>query len=658
MKIELIREDLLDLQITLKKEYLLTNSLGAYCSSTLHDCHTRKYHGLLVCPVAEQKKIYNLVSKIEVNTIIGKKSFHLSTNKFPKVYHPTGHKYVSKLEYDDFPVTTYTIGKTVIRKSILMPENEPSVLVKYEVLQSEQPVLFQANPLLAYRDIHSLAKENMDIKPRTYFEPNGFKIDPYQGLPPVYIQTSIKSKFYPSPEWWRNFEYLKERNRGYEYQEDLFTPGMFEFKLSEGKSVIFRASLHTAKGSITSSWNNEIKRLKTQNTKIEGDKEPLLSLKKKASLFHFKTQTKKPGIIAGFPWFREWGRDTMISLPGLTWMIGNKKAGLDILRKYAGLEKNGMLPNMVSEFDENHSYLSVDVALLYIKACQDYLKATKDKGSLTKYTYAAMENIISAYLNNKIPGLSLSNHGFLFIHDASKAVTWMDAWVDGQPVTPRCGAPIEINALFYNALQFLLHEFKHRLPSDMKEQMMSVSKQYEMHFEDCFWNESDACYHDIYEAHQGDGNFIRPNQLYALGLKYSPVSQEKAKRAIETIKSHLVTSYGLRSLSPRNPRYRAEYKGDQQVRDQAYHNGMVWPYFVGIFMDALLKYASIEEVEDYIKSTFWKLWDKHLDMYGLFQISEIFRPNPPQVAKGSIAQAWSHAEVIRVLETLNTREGI
>ena len=197
MKIKLKRDEILDLQRSLKKEYLLTNSRGGYSSSTILDCHTRKYHGLLVLPVKGTGKTFNLLSKLEVNAVIHKKDFHLSTNKFPGVYHYTGHKYVESFEYDDFPVTNYFVGDAKIRKTILMPENEDAVYVKYEVIESSKPILLQATPLFAYRDYHSLSKENMNIAPRTFFEPNGFKFDPYPGLPATYLQTSIKKSFLP-----------------------------------------------------------------------------------------------------------------------------------------------------------------------------------------------------------------------------------------------------------------------------------------------------------------------------------------------------------------------------------------------------------------------------------------------------------------------------
>ncbi|MBL6963057.1 MAG: glycogen debranching enzyme family protein [Bacteroidetes bacterium] len=651
MIISLKREELLDLQISLKKEYLLTNGKGGFCSSTIHDCHTRKYHGLLNLPVEGSGKLFNFLSKLELTALINEKEFHLSSNKFPGVYDPTGHKYAESFEYDLFPVTKYKIGEATISKAILMPEGEESVLVKYHLESSEQEISFRAIPLLAYRDIHSLSKQNMDIKPRTYFENNGFKINPYNGLPALFIQSSSPSIFYPSPKWWFNFEYLKERNRGYDYQEDLFVPGVFEFNLKPGEKIVFRASLQPANSDINKEWTKELKRLSFYKKKFDTDKEPLRTIKTHAGQFLVE-QNNQMGIIAGYHWFQEWGRDSLISLAGITLCRNDFNSAFKILESFCGYEQNGLLPNMMNETGA-HAYNTVDTPLLYFRSVQQFLAYGGDRKKVIKKLLPLMKKIVSAILENKNQLMQLGGDGLIYCGSDSENLTWMDAVVDGNPVTPRSGAPIEINALWYNSIKFLLNDFSQQLDDDLKHQLTDKGEQFERSFEQAFWNEDDACFFDLKNDGNPRASFIRPNQLFAMALPYTCISHEHALKSLETIKQHLLTPYGLRSLSPRNPFYRGEYKGDHKSRDEAYHQGMVWPWLIGIYVDALLKYAkSKAEVKKVVKKQFHELWDIHLKQYGLNHISELFRPNPPYVAKACIAQAWSEAELIRVLSML------
>jgi predicted glycogen debranching enzyme len=654
MKIRLGRDEMLDLQISMKKEYLLTNGKGGFCSSTIYDCHSRKYHGLLVLPVKEQAgRLYNFLSKLEPKIIINGKEFHLSTNKFPVVYDPTGHKYINSFEIDYYPVTTYKIGDITFVKSILMPYGENTVLVKYDLISSELPVVLKVTPFMACREVNSLSKENMDIKPRAYFEENGFKFDPYQGVPPVYVQSSLKSTFYPAPQWWKNFEYTKERKRGYEFHEDLFVPGTFELKLKQGDSVIFRASLDPADKKITTEWNNEIKRISQLSDKFNEYQEPLKTFKISASQYVINYDNGQKGIIAGYHWFGEWGRDTLISLPGLTMCTGNYKDAFDILKKYTTLERDGLLPNIISDTG-NHAYNSIDTPLLYFWAVQHYIEYSGDIEGVKKHIVPVLTKIITAFLDNRVPYCSHGGmDGFLYAGNEHTNLTWMDAVVDGNPVTPRNGAAIEINALWYNALCFLLTEFTSGLSPDLQSRIIWAKELFEHNFENFFWAEVDQCFCDRVVTHEYRELFIRPNQLFAIGLPYTCISKERALIALDTIDLHLLTPYGLRTLSQRNPRFRGEYKGEPSLRDLAYHQGMVWPWLVGIYTDAILKIRGKNaQLKKNTLANFSALINEHPQTYGLNHISELVRPNPPYVAKGCIAQAWSIAEVIRMIEML------
>jgi predicted glycogen debranching enzyme len=651
VNISLQRDRLLNLKESLTKEYLLTNGDGGYASSSIIDCHTRKYHGLLALPVKERNAAFLLLSKLDCAVSSDKKDHNLATNRFPGVFSPTGHQYITGFDSEYLPQTTYRLGEICITKSCCMPRFQPTVLVRYEVVEAKKPLLFKIMPFLAYRNIHELVFENTSIRPRTYFEENGFKIDPYEGLPALFIQTSHRSIFYPAPGWWKNFEYLEEQNRGYDYHEDLFTPGVFEVKLKQGDQVIIRASIKKPESSIPAEWEKEVKRIKDMQNRFSGDSEPLSTLKVQAE--HYLTDRHK-GITAGYPWFGEWGRDTMISLPGITLCRDEQDAALAILKKYAQYEKNGLLPN-VSSPGKSHSYNSIDTSLLFFRAVQQYLEYTNDKAGVEKHFFKTLVNIIDALILNKTQLSHLGDNGLVFCGSPQTQLTWMDAKANGNPVTPRHGAAVEVNALFYNALCFMLTDFAAVLGTAQKNRYQDAKQRFEANFEVLFWHPETQCLVDVYRNENDKETHIRPNQLFAVGLPHTCIRPETAKTILSTVKQHLVTPYGLRTLSPQDNSYRAEYAGDQDNRDQAYHQGMVWPWLIGIFHDACRKIMhDRREADEYCAAAFKELWTSHLAEGGLLHISEIFTPNPPFTPNGAIAQAWSMAEIIRILTSFKT----
>lgn len=649
MNITVNRDLILNLKESLTMEYLLTNGIGGYSSSTILDCHTRKYHGLLTIPIREPDATYLLLSKMECVLVFDKQEHKLSTNKFPGVFSPTGHQYITHFEMEYLPVTTYKLGDVLLTKSLAMPQFQSTTLIRYHLVESKKSVLLKFIPFLAYRKIHELATENTAIRPRTYFEENGFKIDPYAKLPPLYIQTSRHSVFYPSPCWYKNFEYIEEKNRGYNYKEDLFSPGVFEVRLKKGEQVIIRASLDKMNSLISTEWTNELKRIKKLQLQFAKDREPLALLKVHAE--HYLTD-KYNGITAGYHWFGEWGRDTMLSIPGITLCRNDSKTAFAILKKYAQYECRGLLPNVTSA-NENHAYNSVDTPLLFFWAVQKYIEYTGDKKRVREHLLTTMLEIITCFCQNKTQITKLNNNGLLYAGTPHTQLTWMDANSDGTPVTPRHGAAVEINALFYNALCFVLKDFGGELTRAQKDLFKHIKQNFENNFENLFWNETTQCLIDVYRSAGDTETHIRPNQLFAIGLPFSCIDQKRANKMISTVKQHLVTPVGLRTLSPQNSLYKADYSGDQNKRDAAYHQGMVWPWLIGIFYDACNKTLKNKlEINTYFRTTFKQLWTSHLTERGLFHISEIFTPNPAFAAKGCIAQAWSMAEVIRVLTSI------
>ncbi|MBL8025246.1 MAG: glycogen debranching enzyme N-terminal domain-containing protein [Fibrobacteres bacterium] len=651
MKIKLDRNEVLNLEYSLKKEYLLSNGMGSYASSTIIDCHTRKYHGLLVTPILQFGKMYNLLSKLETAVEIEGRDFRLNTNKHPGVFAPTGHQYIDSFELDSMPVTTYRIGDITISKTILMSQGRESVFVKYEVLSATVPLLFKVSPLLAYREIHALSAENMNIRPRAFSEKNGFKIDPYEGLPPLFVETSGKSTFFPSPVWWNSIEYLKERNRGYDYQEDLFCPGLFEIKAKKGDTIIIRATTHKTRETVAKEWT-EAERAQALITKsFAKESEPIRTLKQSSKNYTI-VYSKKKAVRAGYHWYRALGRDTLMSLPGLFNGRDDKETALDILTRYAKYERNGLLPDILDTLGENHVYNNADVSLLFILAVQRWSDIANDKKALDKNFSTLILKIISDILDGKAENIRVESNGIIYTGSPFTALTWMNGYSYGRPATPRNGAAVEINALWYNALRFALEAFQDKMEPAELDSIQNVADRLEKNFMGCFWSNYLNCLCDVVREDGTQDLSIRPNQLFAIALPYSPVPDSAITPIITVVRKHLVTPYGFRTLSPSDRDYKPIYAGGVDERDAAAHQGMVYPWFIGIYMDALLKVFPPSVVSKEIKETFSSLWDDHLSRYGLNQISEMFSPNPPYIAKGCMGHALNLAEITRVLETL------
>jgi predicted glycogen debranching enzyme len=653
MKLTFTRQDDLPIDFWIDREYLLTNGAGGFACGTLADCPTRKYHGLLALPDATTSHTNLLLSKIELSLLSGSQQYDLSTNLFPDTVFPEGYRAIQSVEIEQYPVTVFTVnngsGEIVLRKSILMPRGGNAVLVRYELLSAAKPITLKLMPFLAYRDIHGLARQNADLRPRTYFEPNGFKVDPYPRLPPLFIQTSRASMFYPSPDWWKNFEYREERSRGYDFSEDLFSPGVFEVKLKKGESVTVRAALAAVQPhAIEPVWDAELDRLNREKVEADRDPEPLAGLKLQAPHFIIDSPAS---VLAGFPWFaQEWGRDALISLPGLFLSRGRFAEAFALLCRFAGYEKDGLLPNIIEQ-SGRHAYNSLDTVFLFARTVERYLRASGDREGVRKNLFPCLERIMAAFTEGRVPIARIGEDGLVYGGTEQTQLTWMDAKIRGRPVTPRHGAAVEINALYYNALVFLLGEFGQELGKKQAEALGRQRRLFEEHFEPSFWNEADGCLYDVYRSPDDRDRSIRPNQLFALGLPACALAPERARLALETVKLHLVTPFGLRTLSPHDPAFHAEYRGDQENRDRAYHQGPVWPWLIGIFFDDALKHApDAEAVKKYFRNTFAALWESHAAQGCVQHLAEIFDAADPHRAAGCPAQAWSLAEAIRILE--------
>ncbi|MFB3925768.1 MAG: amylo-alpha-1,6-glucosidase [Syntrophales bacterium] len=655
----------LNIKEALRLEWLDTNGRGGYASSTILHCHTRRYHGLFVSNLKEPAGRFVLLSKFEDSVFSGDKEVFLSFHKYPDVYFPHGYKYLTEFRAGLYPSFTYQIGSIRILKSIMAVHGEDLVLIKYDVLQGDIPFTLRVKPFIAFRNFHQLTRENLDLHVRTYKARNGFKIQPYDGMPPLFVQAGSRCSFFPSPVWYRNFEYIVEAERGFDYREDLFQPGVFEIPLKEGTSVIFSASLREYKGSLKNKWAGEKTRREKDDARITsalssvkdpGDREMMGNLIKAGRHFVIRSLSGGPGIIAGYHWFYMWGRDALIALPGLTFCSGLTDEGTAILRSMGRLEKDGLLPNFIADNEKNNAYNSVDSSLWYFWAVQQMLKYTGDLKSVEEYMWPVMKRIIKKFMAGTVNRIFMDGSGLLHAGDRRTQLTWMDACVNGRPVTPRYGYPVEINALWYNAVCFV-NELAEKFGDD-KFTFGDVVNRIKKSFNDIFWIEEGEYLGDVYHDGVLD-HAVRPNQIFAVSLPFPPLEQDRWRSVVERVGKELLTPYGLRTLSPGNRFYRGRYAGDPASRDSAYHQGTVWPWFIGHYGEAYLKVAEDKEAaRAFLLGNLGKSLSEHLKKAGLGFISEIFDGDPPHHPNGCIAQAWSVAEVIRLYMILNNVEPV
>jgi len=664
------KEYCLNLEKSLKNEWIETDGKGGFASSTLVGCSTRKYHGLLVLPLKDKPAKYVLLSKMEAVLKGDKTDFHLSTNKYPKVYYPTGHKYIEQVSLGLCPTTRYKIGEVEIEASVIMPRQGQVTVLKYTVLSSPKSCTLHFLPLLAYRDFHQLAHENMHLQVKVFTETNDvYKIEPYQGMPPLYLTTDNKSVFYPSPTWNRNLEYLEERERGYPYQEDLFNPGIIERKLKAGESFYIAASIEPLQDKPSALFESEIQLRQAATQKgaplssspKDGAHASALSLLVQ-SIPHYLIKNLRGhlSVTAGYHWFGEWGRDTLISLPGLTLGTGRVSEAWDVLKAFARHERGGLLPNMLGQTQGADAYNSIDAPLWYFWALHHYLQAEPQAAS--KVVSEIGSTLLSIF-NNYVSGINglvaCQENGLLTQGNENTQLTWMDAIAYGRPVTPRHGYAVEINALWLLALYTLqgLSQKGSGFSSAQKKQITLLYSKAKTAFVPLFYHPEYHYLADVvtYEGHRELG--VRPNQLIAVVLPDSPLSKEQKISVVNRCTEELLTPYGLRTLSPRNPQYKPVCAGSSGERDSAYHQGTVWPWWVGIYTEAYLSaHGDTKKNRSQISHSFAPLWDEHLYLYGIGGISEIFDGNPPHTPRGCAFQAWSVAESIRALELIKEQK--
>ncbi|MGQ9620991.1 MAG: amylo-alpha-1,6-glucosidase [Bacteroidales bacterium] len=638
------KSKLVNLEYSLSREILRTNRAGSYSATTIVNCNTRKYHGLLVCPVDELGgERFVLLSSLDVTVVNNGSSFNIGLRKYRgDYYNPKGHKYLEDFETEIIPLTTYRVGGVILKQEMLLVHYEEQFLIRYTIVEASELMKLQIRPFLAFRSIHHLTHANMVANTKVDYIKNGIRTRLYDGFPWLHMQLSDKAEFVPVPDWYYGVEYIEEQKRGYEYSEDLFTPGFFEVKVSQGDSIVFSASTKEEKPA-------GLKAKFTKTVKAKIPRNNFINCLQNAAQQFIERRKGMTLIIAGYPWFGAWGRDTFISLPGLARAKHKLSLYEDVFDTQIKKLKNGLFPNTGS--DNNPAYNSIDAPLWFFWALQNYQHCGK-KNIWERYGEAA-KSIIEAYAGGTEYNIHMRENGLIYWDTPGQALTWMDAMVNGVPVTPRKGYDVEVNALWYNAVCFTLEMAEKEDEKEFVKKFSYLRELIKKSFIELFWNEQLGYLADYVNDEEGANMFVRPNMVIAVSLPYSMLDTEQMKKVLDLADRQLVTPRGLRTLSPRNPCYKGIYAGNQEQRDSAYHQGTVWPWLIGPFCEGWLRvydHQGVQKVRNLIYG-----FEEVMNEHGVSTVSEIYDGDPPHAPGGTISQAWSVGELLRIAGILETR---
>jgi predicted glycogen debranching enzyme len=638
-----------DFQSASEREWLETNGIGGFASSTVSGANTRRYHGLLTAAVRPPLGRITMLSKFEEAVIVGGKTFELSANQYPNKIYPEGFKFLKEFRLDPFPVWLFDLEGVLLEKKIFMKAGENTTVCRWSVIggprQPEIPLTLK--PLFSFTDYHALRRETADFK-RDYEEETGrVAVKPVSGLPEIFLNHNAR-RVEKTGFWYRDFEYAIERERGFDFREDLFQPFALEFDLAEDAAVVIASTERREPADAAEFEKAELARraalIEASGAENDFQKQMVLA----ADQFIVARGAGKT-VIAGYPWFSDWGRDTMIALSGLTLSTGRPEIAREILLEYSRHISEGMLPNRFPDAGDEAEYNTVDATLWYFEAVRAYARETGDLDFVRKELYAHLADIIFCHLRGTRYNIHVDTDGLLWAGEEGTQLTWMDAKYGAEVFTPRRGKPVEIQALWYNALR-VMEDFARRFDKAEDEkkyaQMAAIARE---HFTRAFWNEADQCLFDVVANGHRDAS-IRPNQIFAVSLHHAIFDDAaRAGKIVEKVEKLLLTPVGLRSLAPGDAGYRPVYKGSPYERDSAYHQGTVWAWPIGAFIDALRKTAPDAGEAEAKIARILKGFEEHLTEAGVGQISEIFDAEPPFRPRGCFAQAWSVAEVLRVL---------
>jgi predicted glycogen debranching enzyme len=629
------REVAADYSKAMDKEWIITNGLGGYASTTIIGANTRGYHGLLVASLIPNLRRLLLLSKLEEEIIIDGRRHALSVNRYPDTLYPDGNKYLEGFRLDPLPCYIYRIDGVNLEKTIVMPAGRNTSIISYK-LNAPRGVELHIRPLVNCRNFHSRTRENSGLAFSQYPIPGGIRLESNVDALSLYLRSNGGEYEY-SETWYRNMVYDLEAERGLVDREDHFSPGIFKATLNDQDVFSIVASADASDNS------NEEGLGVAGNDKIASSTGSHLRdwLIISSNQFTVKLPDDTNTVVAGYHWFGEWGRDAAIALPGLLLTTGRFEEAKDVIRRYLKNTRNGLAPVYFDE-DKRPHYASIDTSLWLIYATYKYFSYTSDTPFIRE-VYPKLREIIEWYRR----GTDYSRIAEDFLLEAKSgeySLTWMDARVDGTPVTPRRGKCVEVNALWYNSLKSV-EELSRRLDED-PEPYEELGLSVQSSFNQVFWNGKGGYLYDCVGEEGGDDS-VRPNQIFSISLPFPVLWRQRWGSVFKNVERHLLTPYGLRTLSPKDPRYHRVCSGGPGERDIAYHNGTVWAWLAGPFISSYVKlgWNPSSVMIRHILHAF----DQHLYEAGLGSVSEVFDGDVPHHPRGCISQAWSVGELLRVI---------
>ncbi|UCF42735.1 MAG: glycogen debranching enzyme family protein [Planctomycetota bacterium] len=692
------------LEDLLTKEWLLTNQRGSYASSTIVGCNTRRYHGLLIGSLnPPANRIMTLAKCLEMVVLNGaspsgrshksnhRRVFNLSTFEFDGKFAPDNSGCMKRFRQDTGVHFDFRLDGFELTKSVYLLRDSDTVALVYDFTTVKAPAKFILRPFVALRGFHTLQKSYAPLYP-TWIEHNApGPAENSAAQPGLLIRHDVPGScelflscpdmnFETDKQWWFNFVYRNDKERGQDFTEDLWTPGFFKGRVEAPKRIVFWADfsnqckphqfrdtdiravcddLHRYHSIVVATARARDKRLKTLYlaadqfiTKRNTNSSGALS-----SAYHDKEDAQcgfRTTVLAGFPWFADWGRDAFVALPGLLLLPGRLDEAKSVLTTFAAAVDEGMIPNRFDDYSDTAYFNSIDASLWFINAAFRYLDAAGDLATFTQQLLPTIRWIIESYYNGTRFDIHADDDELISAGDEGTQLTWMDAKYDGVAITARCGKAVEVNALWYNSL-CLVAQFYANRSIDNAKHYASIADRVKASFCRLFWNQRCGYLNDCILPDGSADSSLRPNQIFAVSLPFSPLSPQQAKAVVDTVQENLLTRYGLRTLSPSDSRYKGTYTGPQQQRDEAYHQGTVWPYLMGPFVEAFLRVNNFSRKSKKKAAQFIEPLLQHLTNDGCIgQISEIFDGDVPYKPRGCIAQAWSVAEVIRAYHLINS----
>ncbi len=628
------KRELGNLEYSLQREMLATDRIGGYMSTTIVCCNTRKYHGLMVAPIDDSGMTYVLLSSLDETVVQHDQTFNLALHRFRGMYEPRGHKYITDFAYTPTPTITYRVGGVILKKEMLWIHKRTQLMIRYTLVEAHSETKLRLRPFLAFRDKHALTKANMVADGHSYPAINGVKCRLYGSFPWLYLQTSKPgTEFVPAPDWYYDFEYQNELDRGYEGHEDLLTTGYFEAELKKGESIIFSASLDEMGSTKT------IEEVFAASIARRNDKIDFIScLRHSARQFLIRRPGDCTEVISGYPWHSVSGRQTFVSLPGITLEQGHKEDCIEVLDTMVRQMRDGMFTGNASAVE------AADAPLWFFHTLQQLEREIGAKKIWESYG-PAMKDLLACYKKGVGGRVAVHDNGLVWAADQWLPMTWMNSVVDGRPVTPRNGYQVEVNALWYNAVCYTLELARKHGDKAFEKEWKDMSALIGKSFAETFTLAEG--YLADYVDGTGKHNQVRPNMIIACALGYKAVDERTQTEVIRTVQQHLLTPKGLRTLSPHNPAYKGiAADGSPAERDLAAKNGMVWPWLLSFYVKACFDIQGdkfLQQAEDILAG-----FEDEIQIYCIGSIGELYDADPPFTPRGAVSQAWSVGSVLEI----------